>query len=53
MMSYSDKENINILCAVMVGHGVTRAVVCPGARNAPIVHNLNECPQVTCYPVTD
>lgn len=53
MMSYSDKENINILCAVMVGHGVTRAVVCPGARNAPIVHNLNKCPQVTCYPVTD
>ena len=52
-MSYSDKENINILCAVMEGHGVTRAVVCPGARNAPIVHNLNECTQVTCYPVTD
>ena len=52
-MSYSDKENINILCAVMLGHGITRAVVCPGSRNAPIVHNLNECPQVTCYPVTD
>ena len=52
-MSYSDKENINILCAVMLGHGVTHAVVCPGSRNAPIVHNLNECPQVKCYPVTD
>lgn len=52
-MSYSDKENINILCAVMLGHGITRAVVCPGSRNAPIVHNLNECPQITCYPVTD
>ena len=52
-MSYSDKENINILCAVMLGHGITRAVVCPGSRNAPIVHNLNECSQVTCYPVTD
>ena len=52
-MSYSDKENINILCAVMLGHGVKHFVVCPGARNAPIVHNLNECPQVTCYPVTD
>ncbi len=37
----------------MLGHGITRAVVCPGSRNAPIVHNLNECPQVTCYPVTD
>ena len=52
-MNYSDKENINILCAVMLGHGVTHAVVCPGSRNAPIVHNLNECPEVTCYPVTD
>ena len=52
-MSYSDKENINVLCAVMLGHGLTHAVVCPGSRNAPIVHNLNECPQVKCYPVTD
>ena len=52
-MSYSDKENINILCAVMLGHGITHAVVCPGSRNAPIVNNLNECPQITCYPVTD
>ena len=52
-MSYSDKENINILCAVMLGHGVTHAVVCPGSRNAPIVHNLNECPRVRCFPVTD
>ena len=52
-MSFSDKENINILCAVLLGHGVRHAVVCPGSRNAPIVHNLNECPQVTCFPVTD
>ena len=52
-MSYSDKENINVLCAVMLGHGIRHAVVCPGSRNAPIVHNLNECPQITCYPVTD
>lgn len=52
-MSYSDKENINILCAVMLGHGINHAVVCPGSRNAPIVHNLNECPQMKCFPVTD
>lgn len=52
-MSYSDKENINILCAVMLGHGINHAVVCPGSRNAPIVHNLNECPQIVCRPVTD
>ena len=52
-MSYSDKENINILCAVMSGHGISHAVVCPGSRNAPIVHNLNECPQITRHSVPD
>ena len=52
-MSYSDKENINMLCAVMLGHGINHAVVCPGSRNAPIVHNFNECPQIKCFPVTD
>ena len=50
---YSDKENINILSALLVAHGVRHAVVCPGSRNAPVVHNLSECPSVTCYPVTD
>lgn len=52
-MPYSDKENVNILTALLVEHGVKHAVVCPGSRNAPIVHNLNECPNITCHPVTD
>jgi 2-succinyl-5-enolpyruvyl-6-hydroxy-3-cyclohexene-1-carboxylate synthase len=50
---YSNKENVNILTALLVAHGVRHAVVCPGSRNAPIVHNLNECPDIACYPVTD
>ena len=50
---YSNKENVNILTALLVAHGVRHAVVCPGSRNAPIVHNLNECPDIRCYPVTD
>lgn len=50
---YSNKENINILTSLLVDYGVRTAVVCPGSRNAPIVHNLNECPDITCYPVTD
>ena len=52
-MPYSDKENVNILTALLVAHDVKHAVVCPGSRNAPIVHNLNECPNITCHPVTD
>lgn len=50
---YSNKENVNILTSLLVAHGVTEAVVCPGSRNAPIAHNLNECPDITCHPVTD
>ena len=50
---YSSKQNVNILTSLLVAHGVRHAVVCPGSRNAPIVHNLNECPAIKCYPVTD
>ncbi|EXG77876.1 2-succinyl-5-enolpyruvyl-6-hydroxy-3-cyclohexene-1-carboxylic-acid synthase [Xylanibacter oryzae DSM 17970] len=50
---FSDKENINILTSLLKAHGVKRAVVCPGSRNAAIVHNLNECDGIVCYPVTD
>lgn len=52
-MAYSNKNNVNTLTALLVAHGVQNAVCCPGSRNAPIVHNLNECPDIECYPVTD
>ena len=50
---YSNKVNVNILTALLVSHGVEHAVVCPGSRNSAIVHNLNACPSIKCYPVTD
>ena len=50
---YSSKENVNILTSLLVAHGVRHAVLCPGSRNSPIVHNLNVCPDIECYPVTD
>ena len=50
---YSNKQNVNILTSLLVAHGIHHAVVCPGSRNAAIVHNLNECPDIQCYPVTD
>ncbi len=50
---YSNKESVNILTSLLVAHGVHHAVCCPGSRNAPIVHNLTECPDIMCYPITD
>ncbi|MDE5987449.1 MAG: 2-succinyl-5-enolpyruvyl-6-hydroxy-3-cyclohexene-1-carboxylic-acid synthase, partial [Prevotella sp.] len=45
--------NIQILTTLLGRHGVDRVVVCPGSRNAPIVHWLNECGAMECSPVTD
>ena len=50
---YSSKESVNQLTALLVAYGVGHAVVCPGSRNAPIVHNLSECDGITCHAVTD
>lgn len=41
-----------MLTALLIAHGVRHAVVCPGSRNAPIVHNLNEA-RIRCHAVTD
>lgn len=50
---FSNIENVNILTRILNNYGCRRIVVCPGSRNAPIVHNLNEMEDITCYPVTD
>lgn len=50
---FSNKENVNILTSLMVEHGIRHVVVCPGSRNAPLIHNFNECEAISCHPVTD
>ena len=50
---FVNSENVNILTSLLLQHGVREAVVCPGSRNAPIVHNLNACGEIRCWPVTD
>lgn len=50
---FSDIEQVNQLTSLLMAYGVRHAVVCPGSRNAPIVHNLAECGVITCHSVTD
>lgn len=49
----SEKPVVQELAALMLAHGVTRAVLCPGSRNSPIVATLAELPEVECRSVTD
>lgn len=49
---FSDKHNVNILTSLLVRHGLRSAVLCPGSRNAPLVHNLVQAGLRT-FAVTD
>ncbi len=49
----SAKPVVQELVALMLEHGVTRAVLCPGSRNSPIVATLAAQQDVECRSVTD
>lgn len=49
----SEKPVVQELVALMLAHGITRAVLCPGSRNSPIVATLAGQPGVECRSVTD
>ena len=51
---YSNKTNINLLTAHLLAHNIEDIVVCPGSRNAPIIHNLYEVgSKFRLHPITD
>lgn len=53
---YCDTTQVNQLTALLVAYNIRNAVVCPGSRNATIVHNLYEIHRqgkVSIHPVTD
>ncbi len=49
---YSSKRNIQQLVSLMLKSGITDVVVCPGSRNAPLVHTFAAV-GMHCYEVTD
>ena len=53
---YCDKSSVNILSALLPEHGIHDIVVCPGSRNANLIHNFHELSlsgNMRIYPVTD
>lgn len=52
-MSRSTKDNICLLVGLMKAWQVRHVVLCPGSRNAPIVHTLADDGYFVCHPVTD
>lgn len=50
---YSDKRSILQLVSLLKLHDIQHIVLCPGSRNAPIVHSLSVDASFFCYAVTD
>lgn len=51
---FCDTLQVNQLTSLLLAHAIHHVVVCPGSRNATIVHNLNEVShQIKLHPVTD
>lgn len=51
---YCDIPQVNQLTALLIAHDVRHVVVCPGSRNATIVHNLHAAGEFfALHPVTD
>ncbi len=50
---YCDKPNVNLLTSYLLAYDIRHIVVCPGSRNAILVHNFSLVPEITCHAVTD
>ena len=50
---YCNIHSVNTLTTLLVAHGIHHVVVCPGSRNAPLVHNFSQHPDIICHPATD
>lgn len=50
---YTTKANVNILTELLAAHNVRHVVLCPGSRNAPIVHNIVVSGLFDTTPCTD
>lgn len=54
---YCDKDNVNQLTAQLINAGIKDIVVCPGSRNAVLIHNFHEVSthkgSFRLHPVTD
>lgn len=53
MATGSKLSKVRQLVALMAAHRVTRCVLCPGSRNAPLLHSLSQRPEMECRAVTD
>lgn len=49
---FSTKPNIQILTSLLLKSGITQVVLCPGSRNAALVHTFHAA-GMKCYDITD
>jgi 2-succinyl-5-enolpyruvyl-6-hydroxy-3-cyclohexene-1-carboxylate synthase len=49
----TNKHSVNRLVALCAAHGINKAVISPGSRNAPLTIAFNQHPDIDCYSISD
>lgn len=47
------RQGIRNLPEICHRHGLTKAVICPGSRNAPLIISFTQHPHINCISITD
>lgn len=50
---YSDKKSVLQLTALVKAHNIRHIILCPGSRNAPLIHSFATDTDFTCHSITD
>lgn len=49
----SNKEEVQVLAALMLEKGITDIVISPGSRNAPLINTFENIPAFRCFNIVD
>lgn len=47
------RQGIRNIPEICYRHGLTKAVICPGSRNAPLILSFNKHPELECLSIVD
>lgn len=53
MKQYSAKRSIQILGHILKEYDITKMVISPGSRNAPLAIHFSELDEFHCYSIVD
>jgi len=51
--TFHSRQGIRDIPDICYAHGITRVILCPGSRNAPLIRSFTKNPNIECLSITD